>query len=547
MNLIQQLAEYQNAPIQSLEAAKRGANPQISPWVAGAILSDRIEKQKRMAMGQGAAQGPMPTVAEQQDQEVAGIMGALDAPRAQPAQQEPVMAASGGLMDAPVKPGMFDFCGGGIIAFDGGGDVEDKREAAIRKRIARNVLPDTSGYEGQGIGEFLSNILGSAAEGLKGSEARTLAAQRAEAMQRENAKREAALGPLMRDYVPRRSEDQQREADAVTRGAAPTPAPAPAPSNLTPAAAPAGAPSAAPRAPAAGGVLSALTSSPEWADLDAARKRVFEQPRMGQTAKELAAEKEAHLAAQGITKKPWDLAAEQTAELRKIMGQETADRAAKREADLGRPTYRRIIENMGAGSFGQAGAAGTRANRKYQDEMDAADERYKELSYNRALKLNEIDAKAQELRYNEATGEVAKAQQNRQEIAKLKRDFEKDQAAIAQGQAGLRERGAAADLTAAVQKYNADLQALTQRSSNTMAEKRLKVDGLKALESNIVSEMAPYAKAAFTPEAKAALARLQGQLAQVRAEIAKESGLGTLGGTSAEMAPPPPDAVRLKK
>ena len=547
MNLIQQLAEYQNAPIQSLEAAKRGANPQISPWVAGAILSDRIEKQKRMAMGQGAAQGPMPTVAEQQDQEVAGIMGALDAPRAQPAQQEPVMAASGGLMDAPVKPGMFDFCGGGIIAFDEGGGVEDKREAAIRKRIARNVLPDTSGYEGQGIGEFLSNILGSAAEGLKGSEARTLAAQRAEAMQRENAKREAALGPLMRDYVPRRSEDQQREADAVTRGAAPTPAPAPAPSNLTPAAAPAGAPSAAPRAPAAGGVLSALTSSPEWADLDAARKRVFEAPKLPTTASDLAAEKAAHLKAQGITEAPWETSAKQTAELRRIMGEEDAARKKDIAANERQRRYDTFVANLGTGSFGQSAQGGLRANLKRVADQEAEDQRIKELRYNQNLRLNEIDAKAQELRYNEANGEVAKAQQNRAEIAALKRQYEKDQAAIAQGQAGLRERGAAAELTAAVQKYNADLQALTQRSSNTMAEKRLKVDGLKALESNIVSEMAPYAKAAFTPEAKAALARLQGQLAQVRAEIAKESGLGTLGGTSAEMAPPPPGAVRLKK
>lgn len=532
MNLIQQLAEYQNAPIQSLEAAKQGANPAISPWVAGAILNDRIEKQKRMGMAQGAAMGPQPTVAEQQDQELAGIMSlpgaAQAAPQAQPAQ-EPVMAAEGGLMSADVDPSMYDYCGGGIIAFDEGGDVEEN----IRKRNARNLMSDTTGYEGQGIGEFLSNILGSAVSGLKGSEARTLAKQRAEAIERENAKKEAALGPLMQEYRPRRSEDQQREADAATRSM-PAPGAAPAPGNKPPvAAAPAAAPGAAPGAPAkpAGGLMSLLTSSPEWADLEAARKRQFEAPKLPTTAADQAAERAAHLKAQGITETPWDTAAKQTAELRRIMGEEDKARAAKREGDQGRSAYSRIVANMGTGSFGQAGSAGVRANMKYQDEMAAEDQRIKEMRFNQNLKLNEIEAKAKELRYNEATGDVAAAQKNRKEIAELQRTFEKDKVAIAQGQAGLRERAGAAELTAATQKYGDDLRALTQRSATSSQEKRLKLDGLKALESNIVTEMAPYAKAAFTPEAKAMLAQLQAQLKQVRQEIAKESGIGTLGAT----------------
>lgn len=538
MNLIQQLAEYQNAPIQSLEAAKRGANPAISPWVAGAILNDRIEKQKRMQTAQGAAMGPQPTVSAEQDQELAGIMGLPGAAQAQPAPQgAPVMAAEGGLMQAKVNPDIYDYCGGGIIAFNGE-DQSDvpSAEEAIRKRNARNVLPGDTGYEGQSIGEFLSNVLGSAVSSLKGSEERTLAKQRAEAIQRENAKKEAALSPLMRDeYRPRRSEDQQREADAAARSAAaPKRAASTDPNTITPPAAPnAPAKPAAPGAPAkpTGGLMDLLTSSPEWADLEAARKKQFDAPKLGQTAGELAAEKAAHLKAQGITEMPWETAAKQTAELRRMMKSDDEERAARLEADKGRPTFHRLVANMGAGSFGQSSAPSLRAQVKHEDDVAAETQRIKELRYNQNLKLNEIEAKAKELRYNEAIGDVAAAQKNRKDIAELQRGFEKDKVAIAQGQAGLRERAGGEDLRAATQKYGDDLRALTQRAATTSSEKRLKIDGLKALESNIVTEMAPYAKAAFTPEAKAMLAQLQTQLKQVRQEIAKESGLGTLGAT----------------
>lgn len=440
MNLIQQLAEYQNAPLPTLEAAKKGANPNVSPWVAGAILSDRLEKQKRMAMGQGAAQGPMPTVDEQQDQEVAGIMGALNAPQAQPAQaapQEPVMAASGGLMDAPVDPSMFDFCGGGIIAFDEGGGVDD----AVYDPVTGALI--SGGETRRGENQTVREALGI------GNVENRRALEKAE----EEARKAAAPKPRSASNLSAGEKDKQSEYARLTKAGVPPELAAqlagmsPAAKPAAPAVAkpPAAAPSGAGITAALGPVQKALTNAPEWATLEEARKREFEAPKIGETAAELAAEKEAHLKAQGITKKPWDLAAEQTAELRKIMGQETADRAAKREADLGRPTYRRIIENMGAGSFGQSGAAGTRANRKYQDEMDAEDQRLKELNYNRMMKLNEIDAKAQELRYNEATGDVAAAQKNRQEIARLKREAQKDQASVAQVQATQRQLAASHD------------------------------------------------------------------------------------------------------
>ena len=170
MNLIQQLAEYQNAPLQTLEAAKNGADPAVSPWVAGAILSDRLEKQKRMQNAQGAATGPMPTVAEQQDQEVAGIMGALNAQQAQPAPQEPVMAASGGLMDAPVDPGMFDYSGGGIIAFDDGGKAEGREKTQEEKdREALAELWESVKGANRAAGAAIADVATLPVRGLAGA------------------------------------------------------------------------------------------------------------------------------------------------------------------------------------------------------------------------------------------------------------------------------------------------------------------------------------------------------------------------------------------
>ena len=490
MNLIQQLAEYQNAPLPTLEAAKKGANPNVSPWVAGAILSDRIEKEKRMAMGQGAAQGPMPTVDEQQDQEVAGIMGALNAPQALPGQaapQEPVMAASGGLMDAPVDPGMFDFCCGGIIAFEEGGkanakSAEEKQREDDQAALAK--LWETIKGANRDAGAAIADVATLPIRGLAGAyDTAVVRPMRAAGIDAGYLSKHlvpegvdpSSMTPFYDKYArgnapqPAPKEDKNAEVERLIRDTAAggegrgnriTPEQAAEVTRRNDAIraqqaaaqkaadkrqAPAAAPSGAPRAPAAGGVMSALTSSDEWKDLNAARQRMFEQPQMGQTARELAAERESHLKAQGITKKPWELASEQTAALRKAMGEEDATRKkdlADRETD---DRWRTFVANLGSGSFGQSAQGGLRANLKREEGIRAEDQRIKEMRYNQNLKLNEIDAKAQELRYNEATGDVAAAQKNRQEIAALKRQFEKDQAAIAQGQAGVRERAAAAD------------------------------------------------------------------------------------------------------
>lgn len=497
MNLIQQLAEYQNAPLQTLEAAKKGANPNVSPWVAGAILSDRIEKQKRMQTAQGAAQGPQPTVDEQQDQEVAGIMQALSpqgAPQAQPAQQaEPVMAADGGLLQAKVDPRMFDYSGGGIIAFSGKNrsDVPEADDT-IYDPVTGVPIAGASTREGEDM--TLREALG------LGNVENRRALERAE--KERTAPKKLSLAEQY--------EKAQREGNAA--GATPY---VPPPMRERPPAAP-----AAPAKPAGSGagimgaVQKAVTGSPEWATMEAARTKAFEAPDMPTTAGGLAEERAAHLKAQGITERPWETSNKQTAELRRIMAEEDAARKKDIAENERNRRYDTFVANLGSGSFGQSGQGGLRALVKRDEDMRAEEQRIKERRYEQNLKLNEIDRKAQELQYNEATGDVAAAQKNREELAKLKREYRKDQAGIAKDQATLRQYAAAHDAQNAT-----TLAAARERAAQGgNAETKLAIQALKTQKDSINARFAKDPLYKRTPQGKAdaaELLRIEAQLAQI--------------------------------
>lgn len=565
MNLIQQLADYQNAPIQSLEAAKQGANPNISPWVAGAILSDRLEKQKRMAMEQGAAQGQQPTVSDQQDQEVSGIMQAMaqqSAPQAQPAQQgqpqmqEPVMAAEGGLMQAKMDPGMFDFCGGGIIAFDEGGKAESKDS---KKDEATSDVGNFLRAIGEKVGagwDYLTQQRELNAERMRQYPGALEALTPAEREARMNKAREiGAQQDALRGAAPAQEappdlaalyEKAQREGNAA--GATTYVPPAlrgtpPAAGGAKPAAAGAGGAGGAGAPAASKGVMSLLTNSPEWKAMEAARIKEFEAPEMAKTPAEVAAERAAHLKAQGITETPWDTAAKQTAELQRLMGEQAAERKARREEDTGRKGYREIVANMGAGSFGQSGSAGLRAHYAAEANREAEDQRLRELDYTRQTKLNELNAKAQELRYNEAVGDVAAAQKNRQDLAKLKRDYEKDSTAVANQQATLRERAGAVDATNATTLAAAGIRS---GASGVLTPKQI-ADIRDKAEDNVTNAI----KAGGVPM-QLALKKDPGLRARMIKDtedrlLAAYTGGAAPAPVQSQYGPPPQGAVRLKK
>ncbi|CAB4123657.1 hypothetical protein UFOVP48_56 [uncultured Caudovirales phage] len=128
MNLIQQQTAAKDLPLQYLQSAVNGQNPNLTPWIATAELQRRTTMDQHMQQG---PQGPMPTVKDQVEQK-AGLLAAPQAQGMQPGQapqgmpqgqapqqpqaQAPVMAARGGLMDAHSN---LKFARGGILGFAG--------------------------------------------------------------------------------------------------------------------------------------------------------------------------------------------------------------------------------------------------------------------------------------------------------------------------------------------------------------------------------------------------------------------------------------------
>jgi hypothetical protein len=155
MNLVQINERLKDLPEQVIRQYANGMNPEVPPYLALGELQRREMSQKQMANAQGAQQGPQPSVKEQVEQR-AGLMalqqmqqqqmaqqqsmprGPMPAPAGvpQPQQQpEVMMAARGGLARIPVRSDMFEYAGGGIIAFSGeeGSQVKNPRVINLPK------------------------------------------------------------------------------------------------------------------------------------------------------------------------------------------------------------------------------------------------------------------------------------------------------------------------------------------------------------------------------------------------------------------------------
>jgi hypothetical protein len=144
MNLVQINERLKDLPPAVLRQYANGMNPEVPPYLALGELQRREISAKKMANAQGGQQGPQSSVKEQVEQR-AGLMalqqmqqqqmtqqmqqprGPMPAPAGVPqpdAQPQPtMMAARGGLAGIPVRRDMFEYAGGGIIAFQAGGDT----------------------------------------------------------------------------------------------------------------------------------------------------------------------------------------------------------------------------------------------------------------------------------------------------------------------------------------------------------------------------------------------------------------------------------------
>jgi hypothetical protein len=161
MNLVQLQDDLRMLPLPALQSKAQGQDPNTPPWLAAAVLNERMTAQQKAGMAQGAAQGPQPSVVEklqsglmsleaqkmqqgqqQMMQQAAQTPQAVPEQAPQPEMQpEPeMMMARGGIARLPANPQMFNYRQGGVIGFADGGEtganldaVKERAEQAIAK------------------------------------------------------------------------------------------------------------------------------------------------------------------------------------------------------------------------------------------------------------------------------------------------------------------------------------------------------------------------------------------------------------------------------
>jgi hypothetical protein len=152
MNLVQINERLKDLPMQVVQQYANGMNPEVPPYLALGELQRRELTEKQAAATQGGTQGPQASIKEQLEQK-AGLMALQQAqqqqmqpqqpsgpmpvpagvpqPQAQPQAPQPTMMARGGLASIPVRRDMFDYAGGGIVAFAGGGGARVHPQAQL--------------------------------------------------------------------------------------------------------------------------------------------------------------------------------------------------------------------------------------------------------------------------------------------------------------------------------------------------------------------------------------------------------------------------------
>jgi hypothetical protein len=215
MNLVQINERLKDLPMQVLQQYANGMNPEVPPYLALGELQRREISQKQMATAQGGQQGPQPSVKEQVEQK-AGLMalqqmqqqqaaqqmqqprGPMPAPAGvpQPEMQPQAMMARGGLAGIPVRRDMFEYAGGGIIAFQSGGSVEDRYQQESQEMVSGNRVqysPEVAKY----------------AEQLRAKQSAADNAKQ-DAYMRKEQDRQLAGSPMMNQQPPKANEVGER-------------------------------------------------------------------------------------------------------------------------------------------------------------------------------------------------------------------------------------------------------------------------------------------------------------------------------------------------
>ena len=360
MNLVKLQDDLKMLPMAVLQSKSQGQDPQVPPWLATAVLNERMDAQKKAGLAQGA-QGDQPSIAEQLNQK-AGLM-ALQGQQQQQAQQQmmsqmaqapqptpegvpqpeqqpqPQMMAQGGLARLPVDSRMFDYRAGGIIGFSGVESSEVPEAAAI----------DTQRVE-------------AAARAKKIKELEAKAKFLRDAGAPQAAQVEAELAALTQPASqPRPTLPPAGLPTALPKAPPPSPPAAPRPRVAPPAQPPVAAPPT--------GIQTALPqAAPAQSELEKKQMELLMKEPAAQTMDDIRAERKA--AAPALLNEPAGLA--QLARLKQQQEQYT-----KSQAD--RP-YERLMSVLGAGGRGGAGSMTSGYLSAMQNERgaDAAQSAYQD-------------------------------------------------------------------------------------------------------------------------------------------------------------------------
>jgi hypothetical protein len=434
MNLVQINERLKDLPMQVVQQYANGMNPEVPPYLALGELQRRELSQKQMATAQGGQQAPQPSIKEQVEQK-AGLMalqqmqqqqmaqqqarpqGPMPVPAGVPQpQQQPEMMARGGLASIPVRSDMFEYAGGGIIAFAKGGSVEEKyrkeaEEMGEGKRL--KFSPDVQAYaqskEQESRASYADRERSMALQGnpmmAQYKQPASMAEPNvtAETMKRVGAMTAPKFGdPRMPAGLPGAAQQMSDKPAQKPPLAAPKPPVAPAP-----------APAAAPQP----GLPGAAAMSPQDEVAKLSMEAVREKAK-AMTPEEAMAQEGKFASQYGLDKK----FGEEERGLMALMKQRQAKQAAGRPMEELGATLR----GFGQG-YGGASAAGERAGRETY-EMDMAHQREMLNAVNAINKENLAVGKD---RYKTGSGlfgksEESAAAQNRQRTESLGQMRNKD-------------------------------------------------------------------------------------------------------------------------
>lgn len=592
-NLVQIQRDLQMLPpgpqtMMYLKRAKDGMVASVPPYLAAAELAGREKMAQRQALSDGAAQGEQPTVSQQLSQK-ADLL-ALQAMKKQAMDRQGLDQARGAVMPAPEGspepeeqprreggldrlPVEFGFEGGGIVAFEAGGDADKKKKkrpsmygaaftredpliAQLYPQVTQDVdmaaLPQGAAGDVAG-GDFSSAQAQIAAQragsalATPGAAALDVAMLPYSALKSLTTHGGASITPYMDEVRKREALAAAAEKQAAQPGAAispevlaaygpnaprmpqvQTPAPGaqqrppapPAPPQQRP-------PAPAPTAPQAAAPAQPGAQQPTTADLRTALMSgvgLAGAP-AGAAAAPQAAAPQSGLAQAGTDVKAlaaaMGLGTPAGAEERELIAQMRA-RHAQQEKDRARMGLKAVLGGFSRGYGGAAASEQEFAQRAYAEDMQ-----HQQQMYNLINAINTGNRKEAEGIFNKAMS-IGEAREK--DVAAMERTREQEAGAMSRSKLQALSQMYSAELQAGSSKYNTDghvrvalMQADRAAKSNDLQERKLAVDGLQSAERGIQSELTKL-QGLMDPQSRKRRGELEKDLTELRTRISALSG-----------------------